>query len=278
LIDPLLNAAASKATEAADKIAPLVYGDALAPAMRRLGAEIELVPRAIHLALTPLRGLLWGMEQIEAMIATIVANKMKGVDPSKIVEPPLNVVGPAFESLKYAGHDESLREMYANLIASAMNADTRDSTHPAFAEIIRQMTPLDAHVIRYLASENALPLLTIKYSEPGTEGEQRLVEDFTIIDDFARGVPGSIQTSIGNLRRLGLAATPPMVSLAAEEAYMPLWDHPDIVALRASCASLGRHVFMERRYLAITSFGRVFSNVCVGPFDVIHDDVAGVSS
>lgn len=39
---------------------------------------------------------------------------------------------------------EKLREMYANLVAKSMNADFHDKVHPAYVEIIKQLSPAEA--------------------------------------------------------------------------------------------------------------------------------------
>lgn len=42
---------------------------------------------------------------------------------------------------------EELRNMYANLLAKAMNVDEKDKVHPAFVELIKQMAPREALIL-----------------------------------------------------------------------------------------------------------------------------------
>jgi len=65
--------------------------------------------------------------------------------PDQIVVPKPNVAGPALEALRYTWHEETLSDLYANLLAaSSMDKSTADGAHPAFVEIIRQLTPDEA--------------------------------------------------------------------------------------------------------------------------------------
>lgn len=264
-IDPRLAATVDKVGEAAATLLPKVYDDALAPAVRRLSPDVELMSRTVHLALAPLRALVWGAERVEELIRVRVAEKLGHVPPEKIVEPPLNVVGPAFDSLRYAGHDDTLRELYASLIASAMNADTQASVHPAFAEMIRQMTPLDAQLLRYLRTDS-LPLLEVRSSARG--GERTVLIDFTTFGAIGEGSRHpAARITMDNLRRLGLAMTPPGKQYADEAAYSALWNHAEVVEEREHVRADGGTPMMGRSLLRMTSLGHDFCEACIGPLE-----------
>ena len=66
------------------------------------------------------------------------------INPKNLKEPELKILGPALEASKYYIDDESLREMFAKLIASSMDKTKKFTVHSSFVEIIKQMEPLDA--------------------------------------------------------------------------------------------------------------------------------------
>ncbi len=68
-------------------------------------------------------------------------------------------MGPALEALKYTGHEESLREMYAELIASSLQKSKSDTVHPAFVEVIKQLTPAEARLIVHLKRLEEFPVI-----------------------------------------------------------------------------------------------------------------------
>ncbi len=136
-----------------------IYQDTLQPTAKELGKSLETIAKAINVALAPISALVWGYENIEKFISTTVAEKLKNVPAEQICTPSPMLAGPALEALKYTGHENILREMYANLIAAALDSKTTASAHPAFVEVIKQLTPAEAQIIRMLSVEESYPMI-----------------------------------------------------------------------------------------------------------------------
>src|SRR5207245_353571 len=132
-----------------------VYQDVVQPAAKEIGTALQTVAKTIHVVLAPVSALVWGYDQIKDFVSTKVAEKLRDVPPENIASPKPNVAGPALESLRYTGHEEALRDMYANLLAASMDTRTASGAHPAFVEIIRQLTPDEAKLVRLLAIPRA---------------------------------------------------------------------------------------------------------------------------
>ncbi len=163
----------NKIRDAADAVkgvaqAVPIYQDALQPAAKEIGTALQTVAKTIHIALAPVSVLVWGYEQIRDFVNTKVAEKLKDVPPENIVTPKLNVAGPALEALRYTGHEETLRDMYANLLAASMDTRTATAAHPSFVEIIRQLTPDEARILRFLAEIKTVPLITVRAEKQET--------------------------------------------------------------------------------------------------------------
>ena len=127
-----------------------VYQDAVQPLAKETGKILQTVGRAVNAALMPAIGLVWGIEKIEEFVYTKVAKKLEDTPVDEICSPDLAVAGPALESLRYTGHKESLSELYANLLASAMDLKTAKTAHPGFVEIIRNMSSDEADEAKVL--------------------------------------------------------------------------------------------------------------------------------
>jgi hypothetical protein len=89
-----------KITEIAQAVATVtekvpVYQDAIQPAAQELGKGLQLVVRAVNAALTPLKGFIWGIEQIRDFVRTKVAEKLRSVPPEDIREPEPHIAVPA---------------------------------------------------------------------------------------------------------------------------------------------------------------------------------------
>jgi Abortive infection alpha len=127
---------------------------ALGPAADELGKELAPLGKEIgevsvkvgRMLLLPIKGLVGGLERVGAWLGAGVTTRLKNVPEDKIVAPSARVAVPAVQALVYSMDDELIRELFANLLASDMNADKKSSAHPAFVEIVKEMRSEDARV------------------------------------------------------------------------------------------------------------------------------------
>lgn len=147
------------------KTAPTFYEDALKPTVQETGKILALIPQTIDAALLPLRQ--WNIEREYKFAETkkLLEHKLKNVDPEKIVTPEAYVAVPAIQAISYSMDSEELRNLYANLLAKAMNSDTKDQVHPAFVEIIKQMSPTDSLVFKTIMERNENPIIDLVYGK-----------------------------------------------------------------------------------------------------------------
>lgn len=132
--------------------------------MKQVGKALETVGKAINVALAPVGALVWGYEKCQDFISTKVADRLKDIPPEDIITPKPNVAGPAIEALRYTGHEEVLSDLYANLLASSMDRKTASGAHPAFVEIIKQLTPDEAKLVKLFTADRAYALLSLRSS------------------------------------------------------------------------------------------------------------------
>jgi len=145
MIDPesskeILNEAKSLTTE--------VYKDIAKPALQEFGS---VTGRTVKALLFPIRGLLWGWEQIEMIVEDGVKKKFEKIPEERRKSPEPEIAVPLLQALTYTAQNETLREMYINLLANSMDRDKEKVVHPSFVEIIKQMNTLDAKVLEKLA-------------------------------------------------------------------------------------------------------------------------------
>lgn len=125
---------------------PDLYTDALQPTTQESGKTLSLIPRTINAALVPLRQWIAEREYNLAETEKLLAQKLEHVGEDKIVTPEPYVAVPAIQAISYCKNSNELRDLYANLLAKAMNSDTKDLVHPSFVEIIKQILLL-CHII-----------------------------------------------------------------------------------------------------------------------------------
>ena len=268
----------NKIRDAADAVKGIVeavpiYQDVAQPAVREIGIALQTVAKTIHVALAPFSALVWGYEQLNDFLSTKVAEKLKDVPPENIVTPKPNVAGPALQSLRFTGHEETLRDMYANLLAASMDTRTATGAHPAFVEIIRQLTPDEARLICLIAQDRAFPLVTVrreyKVETPLERGGMEVLVHFSLLGweagcDFPQMTP----TYLDNLCRLGLAVIPTISEYTKPGIYDSLEKHPQVELAKASIEADEKwRAAVYRKGLQVTQFGMQFCRICV----VSHD-------
>lgn len=79
-----------------------------------------------------------------------IAKEVEKIPAENLVEPPLNIIGPALEASKFYIEDDTISSMFARLISSSMDITTQGESHPAFIEVIKQLSVFDAKIMKYL--------------------------------------------------------------------------------------------------------------------------------
>ena len=236
-----------------------VYQDAVQPAAKEIGKSLEIVTKTVNIALAPIKALVWGYEKIEDYLNKRVAEKLREIPKENIVTPPPQVAGPAVEALRYSGHDENLRELYANLLATAMNKETTDKAHPGFVEIIKNLSSEEGLLLQAFAVRRTYPLVDVDGQDEGTVGTQTYYRNFSRLHD---SVPVAdlyrIPTYLDNLCRLGILEVLHGFTLTAPDTYEPLETSSEIKPFIKRIEEHGRVVNFYRKMIQLTSFGQEF--------------------
>jgi hypothetical protein len=255
-----------------------VVDKALSPAAQEFGKEIvplgkkagEITNRVGVLLLKALEPLVYGLEKSGDWIEKAVSDRLKDVPKEKIEPPNPRIAVPAMQALTYSMDDKLIREMFANLLAADMNTDTKHDAHPAFVEIIKEMTPTDAKVLRIVRTSTQISFVV----RIGTE-----VAFYTIATHYSFEIEGAsldeIGKSLNNLERLGLLERReeyPLGSIGEKieaklhadyESQRQMMDTPEIRA--TTKVSENGHVVLiiKKSGLYLNPLGEGFSRICL---------------
>jgi hypothetical protein len=235
-----------------------LYIDLLKPTAIELGKNIHVVARLISIALSPLRGAVWGLEKVIDWLPVALLKRLASIDPEKIQSPEPYIAGQVLLQLPSCAEQEQLRELYANLLAAAMNKDLASDVHPAFVQVIQQLTPDEALVLKELAKRQAeaarggrqiLLMQTISDTDMSDE-DPSLLDQFIDLCECA-GVTRSdqIEAYFDNLVRLRIVTEEPW-SQAINQTY----DGED-----------GKEFIENRNHWIVTlsAFGKRFLSACI---------------
>lgn len=232
-----------------------------------------LLVRAVRAALNPLEKWVLLKEYNLASTKKILEEKLAHISVDNITEPPLNVAVPALHGISYCMDNDQIRGMYAELLAHAMNSETVDEVHPAFVEIIRQMSSYDAVVFKRLVRSSLHPCVIVKYINTVITVPNYKIIAFKDVPQYP--LPQT-QMSIQNLERLRL------INVGEEEkecdAFNCLLDNfegsqieykTEIERFINGSGSNGDSSDLDRLHavwgtVMITEFGRAFARICLG--------------
>ena len=140
------------------------------------------------------------MEEFESDLK----KKIISIPNDKITAPPLQVTGPTLEALKYTFETKEIRELFLELLASAMNKDKATYIHASYVEIIKSLNPEDAVIFGEIAKKLVqLPSaeISIGYKNQYVVGAMPSFYVPELIDFYD---PFQVSRSLQNLIRLGL--------------------------------------------------------------------------
>lgn len=182
------------------------------------------------------------------------------IPAEKRIEPSVQVTAQALENSKYCVESKDLRDMFTNLISNSMNIDYQQYVHPSFAEMIKQMSPIDGQILKIFkhGSSNGLPICDFRLSRE--KGYLTIIEK-VFLDGPTQNVE-ICSTSLSSLEHLGLITIPFSTYLVDDELYKKFESHPLFIFYKEHYKEHGE-VYIEKGKAALTPLGRSFVNLCI---------------
>lgn len=223
---------------------PEFYKDTFQPAAQETGKLMARIPRAINAAFSGLDKWILNKEYGIDETKKLLAQKLQNAIPEKIVEPDPYIAVPVIQAISYSMNSNDLRDLYANLLAKSMIEDSKNSVHPSFVEIIKQLSPFDAKMLKRI------------YTYPFGSDNQDI--HFSDISNF-----GKVCVSVDNLIRLGLISVPFDMSFLDDSGYNYIRKTDVYAAIASELDSIHNRKTLSSNYIKNTTFGASFYNVCI---------------
>lgn len=211
--------------------------------------------------------LVYGWDQLERRFFPMVEERVATIPEERRIAPPISIAGPTIEAAKFTTDEPELSRMFANLLATAMDSETAMQAHPSFVEIIKQLTPDEAKIIKRMGEQPyaAYPVIDVQVPNQDGSGWSPLLVDFSHVGRAA-SVSDDSKTPSGlvNLCRLGVCEIPAQTWLSDDTKYDDLRNDPLVKELAAKeQAKFGRSVQFARRAVQLSTLGRRFVSACV---------------
>ncbi len=143
----------------------------------------------------------------------------------KRVDPDIQTVTLALDASKHCITNDAVREMFVSLIASSANIDTKKYAHPSFPEIIKQLSPLDAEILKLFTHRASYGIC--EYQLTFHDGGKRTLMNNVFIPDASvpmDSVP-DYASSFTLLEHLGLITIKYNVMLSPDNKILPTDEH-----------------------------------------------------
>lgn len=204
-----------------------------------------------------------------------LTKKIEDIPIEDIQEPSLSIIGPTIEKSKYYFEEEKLRDLFANLVASSINKTKADFVHPAYPDIIQNLSPNDAEFLKEISNLEVIPFCMLRYQKRSKDNQT------TFFSYFDEGVTLSrcilkyfywdnplydFNPTIDNLSRLKLIEVTDKC-LVGESNYSSFLDNSIYNYYQSKMSSdpkiMEREVTMIKGVIEITNFGKNFIKTCV---------------
>jgi Abortive infection alpha len=184
--------------------------------------------------------------------------RVANIPDENLITPPASVAVPALQGLSYTFEEPSLKELYLNLLATASDDRRADQAHPAFAEIIKQLTANETTVLNTILKTEATPVARIKHQFSNPPGSYRLMKSHLLpLVDATTGEPKEEPQApmwVDNWQRLGLTNVSYTEFQMDTGAYDWVQKRPEYIELAELIAQLN----FDKGLIRTTDFGRQF--------------------
>ena len=116
------------------------YRDAVKPAAKQAGQLAQDLVKTIQLALAPLQFAGAYQDRLRGFLDRSV----RAVPEANRVSPASQILGPIVEGIRYEPADTPIDEMFSRLLSCSMNTEQLKDAHPAFPQIIKQVSADEA--------------------------------------------------------------------------------------------------------------------------------------
>lgn len=247
------------------KLTDKFYNDTLQPSAKEVGYVMERIAHTLRVI-----GLVGLIGDGAVVVENILKEKMEKflytsfskTPKEKRILPDPTIICPVLENVANSFTKENLVQLYSNLLSAAINKDTAEKVHPAFINIISQMTPLDAKLFSRLTNPFFLAICNT-YTEKATTIKS--LQNIYLDDEYTE-VDTTLSVSMNNLERLGLVYIKTNMSTTfASSIHQPTIDRLKKTKYYKDCIRLYDkkyvHVYSNPGY--ISELGLEFKKICL---------------
>lgn len=240
-----------------------VYGDLAKPGVEQAGKALGTVIGLGNTILWPV-----ALANEKARIALVnnldkYRKRLESTPMQEVNEVAPEVGVPIGEKITYVTNEE-LSDMYVELLAKASIGSTASLAHPSFVNVINNLSPDEAVLLKVLQATPTLPFVETRLQQIGTRSWKVLDPIYSALSKVS-GVsfPNNVAAYVSNFEGLGLLQTRTDICVAGEGIYESLEEES-----KARCSNkedyheIESQIKFRKGKIQATPFGMLFLQAC----------------
>ena len=257
--------AAATATQAVGELIKAAGDSAEAKqAGQNIGRVAVTLTTAINNCLLPIAAVNFAFAKAKdyfgGMFQKDIAAATSEIPAEALTEPKPSLAGPALQALAFSHDEPDLKNLYIELLATAMDSRNAAQAHPAFVEILRQLTAQEARALRSIIPLSQLPICQIH--ETFKNGGRRTLLNHVLQwgNSLTKEpvIEPQLPVMVDNWIRLGLVEVDYNRWVNREEAYNWMEERPELASLRAELNDEESTIIPQKGLLLVTALGKQF--------------------
>lgn len=157
------------------KVIPIsdLYRDLAQPATREVGEALSNAAKVARFALAPIDYLASQHQRWKRYLERLAAK----VPAERRIEAHPQVAGPVFAGLQYVEETGINAELFVNLLARAIDRERVSEAHPAFANLISQLSPDEALILFHLKRRTFVHRQHAVYRQESNTFDQKITTE-----------------------------------------------------------------------------------------------------
>lgn len=233
------------------KVIPIteLYRDLAQPATREVGEALGNAVKVSRFALAPVDYLATQHQRWKRYLERLAEK----VPEERRVSAHPQLAGPVFAGLQYVEETGINAELFINLLARAIDRDRVSEAHPAFAQLICQLSPDEALILFYVKQRTFIHCQYSAYNkESNTFGSRTTIQNEFPVHELV--FPENFGLYMDHLHSLSLAG---------------IWQDGNQEAVMEGLPPHQTGVNIKN-VITLESFGRMFAKSCVP--DELHPE------
>ncbi len=247
-----------------------VYEDGASDALKQVGGLATNLVKAFRLVTAPI--------QYMSLLQDRLAHHLKKVSDSipldDQVTPPASLLLPLLEKLKYQEDNESLTQLYVELLKRSCDKNRVAEAHPAFFNLIGQLCEDEAMLLFHMKRITNDPGTYFISKDQNKEDKVFDHSKFGNIDQPENSKKHHVHTLNSPKLSRRLFPISELMSKNFIDVYLShivslnlieLFNSPGLVEIHFSEDDAKRHKTQKKRIVCyrLTSFGQLFANACI---------------